>query len=354
MKKGGLIFDDKKTRQQMRTVFIFFTFGMIGFSQALSMLFEYLLLRFGLVESQSLTFVQSALLAGGVSVVIGTLLSWFVGYYILRPFDALLKGMSGLRMGKYEVRLVERRGMYQRAYESFNDLAGELQSVQILRSDFINNFSHEFKTPLVSMQGLVSLMKNKSLPPEKQREYLSIIEEEIKRLSMMTTNVLNMTKLDSQSILTDRARFRLSEQLRTCLLLLEKAWTDKDLVLDIELEELETVGNEDLLKQVWLNLLDNAIKYSPKGGTLGLSLRKEARGTVIRVSNEGEPIPEEEREKIFAKFYQLGDASHKSGNGIGLSVVKRIVSLHGGDVCSLREGERTVFEVVLRHEEKTA
>ena len=347
MREKKRLLDDKRTRRQMRAVFILFAFGMIGFSQSLSMLFEYLLLRFGIVDSQNFTFVQSALLAGSVSVVIGTLLSWLVGYFVLRPFDALLKGLSGLRSGRYDVRLLERRGMYQRAYETFNDLAGELENVEILRSDFINNFSHEFKTPLVSMQGLVSLMKNKSLPPEKQKEYLSIIEEEIKRLSMMTTNVLNMSKLDSQSILTNREHFNLSEQLRTCLLLLEKAWTDKKLVLSIELDEIEIHANEDFLKQVWLNLLDNAIKYSPVGGELGLSLTTAEQGIAVRVSNEGEEIPESEREKIFAKFYQLGGVGKKSGNGIGLSVVKRIVALHSGSVRALRDGDKTVFEVVL-------
>ncbi len=341
------LLDDRRTRRQMRMVIILFAFGMIVFSQALSTVFEFLLFRLGIVQSQHLTFIQSALLTGSVSVVIGTLLSWFAGYFVLRPFDALLQGMSRLRAGKYEIRLLERRGMYHRAYESFNALAGELENVEILRSDFINNFSHEFKTPLVSVQGLVSLMKNKSLPEEKQKEYLSIIEEEIKRLSMMTTNVLNMTKLDSQSILTNRENFNLSEQLRTCLLLLEKAWTDKGLDLTIELDEIEIHANEDFLKQVWLNLLDNAIKYSPESGELGVYLSSAERGVTVRISNEGEEIPEAEREKIFAKFYQLSGAGERSGNGIGLSIVKRIVTLHGGSVSSLREGDRTVFEVYL-------
>ena len=219
--------------------------------------------------------------------------------------------------------------------------------MQILRSDFVNNFSHEFKTPLVSMQGLVGLMKSRRLPEEKQKEYLSIIEEELKRLSMMTTNVLHMTRLDAQNILTDAAIYNLSEQLRTCLLMLEKSWADKSLSLSLPDEEIMLFANEDLMKQVFINLLDNAIRYSPIGGALSVSCMKAETDVIIRIMNEGPEIPEEEREMIFSKFYQSDAVGEKKGNGIGLSVVKRIVELHSGSVCSLREGDFTVFEISL-------
>jgi signal transduction histidine kinase len=339
--------EDRKTQRQIRGVFILFAFGIIVFSQSLSTVLEYLMIRFGFAKENNFTFLESALLVGSVSVIIGTLLSWFAGRYVLRPFDELLKGMSALSDGNYEIRLRERRGIYHRAYRAFNNLAGELEKVQILRSDFVNNFSHEFKTPIVSMQGLVSLMKSRRLPEEKQKEYLSIIEEELKRLSMMTTNVLHMTRLDAQNILTDVATYNLSEQLRTCLLMLEKSWEDKSLSLSVSDEEIMLFANEDLMKQVFINLLDNAIKYSPRGGALSVACTKTEKDVMIRIMNEGPEIPAEEREKIFAKFYQSDAVGEKKGNGIGLSVVKRIVELHSGSVCCLREGNFTVFEVSL-------
>ena len=339
--------EERKTQRQMRGVLILFAFGMIVFSQSLSAVLEYLLLRFGVVEDNNFTFVQSTLLVGGVSVIIGTLLSWFAGIYVLRPFDELLQGMSRLANGKYETRLKERKGIYHRVYRAFNVLAAELESVQILRSDFVNNFSHEFKTPLASMQGLVGLMRNKHLPEEKQRLYLSVIEEELLRLSMLTTNILHMTRLNAQSILTDIAPYNLSEQLRTCLLMMEQSWMEKSLSLSITDEEISLCANEDLIKQVWLNLLDNAIKYSPEGGTLEIDFMRTERNVCVRIINEGPEIPEEEREKIFAKFYQSDRVGVKRGNGIGLSVVQRIVALHKGSVKSLRENGRTVFEVSL-------
>ena len=347
MREKKRLLDDRRTRRQMRSVIILFSFGLIVFSQAIATVLQYLLFRFGIVRDANFTFLQSALLVGGVSVIVGTLLSWFFGRYVLRPFDVLLQGMSGLSVGKYDVRLKERSGMYKRAYKTFNAMAKELGSVEILRSDFINNFSHEFKTPLVSMQGLVSLMKNKQLPAEKQKEYLSVIEEELKRLSMMTTNVLHLTKLEAQEILTGLSPFNLSEQLRTCVLLFEKSWTDKKISFSIDIEEITVDANEDFLKQVWLNLLDNAIKYTPEGGAIDLSMSASEGGVTVRISNEGKEIPEEERERIFQKFYQLGDAGERRGNGIGLSVVRCIVALHGGSIVSLREGECTVFEVKL-------
>lgn len=347
MKEVKRMREDRKTQRQTRGIFILFACALLVFSQALTAVLEYLLLRLGIVFEQQLSFIESALMVGSISVVLGTLLSFCVGRFVLRPFERLLSGMSLLRRGKYEVRLDESRGIYRRAYQTFNALAQELEKVEILRSDFINNFSHEFKTPLVSMQGLVGLMKNKSLPKEKQTEYLGVIEEEIKHLSLLTTNVLHMSRLDSQSILRDIVALNLAEQLRTCLLFLEKSWMDKDLSLSIELEEVSLLANEELLKHVWLNLLDNAIKYSPKGATLGISVSKDKEQAVVRVSNEGPIIPEEEREKIFSKFYQSDSVGEKKGNGLGLSIVSRIVSLHGGSVRSVREGEYTVFEVFL-------
>lgn len=341
------IHGDRRSHRQIRLVIILFSLGMIVCSQAISSVLEYLMFRFGIFHDSNLSFVQSTVMVGSVSVIIGTLLSLLTGYFILRPFERLLDGMTVLRKGRYDTRLEVRGRLYRRAYSSFNALAGELQSVQILRSDFINNFSHEFKTPLVSMQGLVSLMKSKRLPEEKQKEYLSIIEEEIKRLSMLTTNVLNMTKLDSQSILTDVAHYNLAEQIRTCILLLEKSWSDKSLSLSIELDEVIVYANEDLMKQVVLNLLDNAIKYSPVGAPLGVRLLDGERGICLRIENEGPEIPVEEREKIFSKFYQSDSVGEKKGNGIGLSIVSRIVTLHGGSVRTLREGEMTVFEILL-------
>lgn len=156
-------------------------------------------------------------------------------------------------------------------------MAEELENTQMLRSDFINNFSHEFKTPIVSIAGFAKLLRRGNLTDAQKEEYLAIIEEESLRLAAMATNVMNLTKVENQTILTDLTTFNLSEQIRACVLLLEEKWSRKELDLDLEFPEYTIRANEELLKQVWINLLDNAIKYSPNYGEIGVRIPRGRR-----------------------------------------------------------------------------
>lgn len=220
--------------------------------------------------------------------------------------------------------------------------------MEIIQSDFVNNFSHEFKTPLMSINGLIGLMKNNDLPREKQIEYLNIIEEETGRLSLLTTNVLNLTKLENQGILADKHKYNVSEQIRCSVLLLEREWTAKQLDLSMDFDEYFIDANEDMMKQVWLNILDNAVKFADEGGKLCVDIHKNEDGMLlVKIGNSGSVISESDREKIFNKFYQADKTHSKSGNGIGLSVVKRIVELHKGTVSVACEDGMTVFAVAL-------
>lgn len=218
----------------------------------------------------------------------------------------------------------------------------------MLRSDFINNFSHEFKTPIVSITGFAKLLKRGNLTPEQQQEYLDIIEMESLRLAAMATNVLDMTKVENQTILTDTTAFNLSEQLRSCILmLLEGKWKAKAIDFSVEFDEHSIMGDQELLQHVWINLLDNAIKFSPENGTVAVTAREQPHTLEVSISNQGPQIPEEKLSKIFNKFYQ-GDESHSAeGNGIGLALVKQIVQLHEGNVTVVSESNLTTFTVVL-------
>ena len=286
------------------------------------------------------------------SIVIGAALEFLTLRFQLKPLNRILNAMNQLASGDYSVRLalpgiLAKHPAVTEFSESFNKMASELQQTEMLRSDFINNFSHEFKTPIVSIAGFAKVLKRGNLSEERQKEYLDIIEEESLRLSQMATNVMNLTKIENQSILTDVERFNLSEQIRTCLLVLENKWSKKGLELALPSEEYYLTGNEELLKQVWINLLDNAIKFSEDGGTLEVRIRAEAGTVSVAVSNHGEEIGEDAREKIFNKFYQADESHAAEGNGVGLAVVKKIVDLHGGTVSvDCREG-RTTFTVSL-------
>ncbi|MBR2384903.1 MAG: HAMP domain-containing histidine kinase, partial [Clostridia bacterium] len=258
------------------------------------------------------------IMIASISIVLGLSLTFIFEKVILKPFYTLLDGLEKLSKGDFSVRIesVKVAGV-NGISEKFNSLAEELENTEILRSDFVNDFSHEFKTPIVSVSSLISLMKKGDISKEKQQQYLSIIEEEINRLSDMTTNILNLTKIENQGILTGKTEFNLSEQIRKCLLLLEKKWAKKDLQLDVDFEEYDVVANEDLLKQVWFNLIDNAIKFSKKDGVLKIAIEKNQEGLSVFVTNEGPEIPKEDYEKIFQKFYQTKYTTKKEGNGIG-------------------------------------
>lgn len=280
------------------------------------------------------------------SVVVGLLISYLFGQIIMKPIHRLIYGMTRLSEGHYDEQIdVSANNALKELSESYNKLASELKKNEMLSADFINNFSHELKTPLVSITGLISLMKQPNFPEEKRIEYLNIIEEEAHRLSDLTTNILNLSKLENQEILKDKEAFNLSEQIRTSVLLLDKKWAKKSIDFVMEFDEIEIVGNMDLLKQVWINLIDNAIKFAYNNSIITINVQRKQNYIYVDVINECDDISEEDLDKIFAKFYQ--GSSKTEGNGIGLSIVKKIVTLHKGDVIVESKNNKTKFTIKL-------
>ena len=253
----------------------------------------------------------------------------------LKPMSDLVQGMRAVSEGDFDVRVDEAgvSGDMGELVSTFNEMAKELGGLELFRKDFINNFSHEFKTPIVSIRGFAKQLERDDLTEEQRREYLDIIISESDRLANMSGNVLLLSKLENQTIVTDKTVYRLDEQLRRCLLLLEKQWTEKALELDLDLDEVEFLGNEEMMRHVWVNLIGNAVKFSPRGGALTLRLRREGDAAVARVSDCGEGMDEATRRRVFEKFYQ-GDTAHATeGNGLGLALVRRIVDLCGGAIA---------------------
>ncbi len=286
------------------------------------------------------------------SLVVGTFLTSTAINTLLYPFNVLRKGLNRLATGDFKTRITYNKTIKKLNFvsvleESFNSLANELEHTEILRSDFINNFSHEFKTPIVSIAGFAKILKNNDLTDEQRKEYLDIIEEESLRLSALATNTLNLTKIENQTILTDITTFNISEQIRNCILILEEKWVKKNLNLKIDFNEYDITGNEEMLKHVWLNLLDNAIKFSVENGDLEIKITKSTDKLTIGISNYGDAISNFEKERIFDKFYQ-SDTSHSSeGNGIGLAIVKKVVELHEGEINVSSENNKTTFYVTI-------
>ncbi len=286
------------------------------------------------------------------SLIIGGLIAFFSSRIPLKPINNLINKMNRLAAGDFKARLqfgntLSAHSAFREISTSFNTMAEELENTELLRHDFINNFSHEFKTPIVSIRGFAKLLAKDNLSEEQRLAYLHAIEEESMRLSDMATNVLSLSKIENQTILSDLSRFNLSEQIRGAVLLLEGKWSQKHIDLGLDFEEYEIEANEELLREVWINLLDNAVKFSPEDGSVCVTVTDGGEMLCVTVSNTGSEIPPEKREKVFHKFYQADESHATAGNGVGLAIVKRIVDLHRGEIA-LESGDGvTAFAVTL-------
>jgi len=286
------------------------------------------------------------------SVLLGSLLAALTSRIPLKPVNTIINAMNRLASGDFKTRLHFGKvfGKHPTAIEimeSFNHMAEELDKTEMLRTDFINNFSHEFKTPIVSIAGFAKLLKRGDLTEEQKAEYIDIIEQESLRLSALATNILNLTKIENQEILTDVSEYNLSEQIRSCVLLLENKWSKKNIVPELDFDEYYICANEEMMKEVWINLIDNAIKYCDEGGNVSINITETEDRILVSVSNTGVEIPEEAKEKIFRKFYQVDESHSSEGNGVGLAIVKEIIKLHKGDITVFSGNRKTVFTVSL-------
>ena len=286
---------------------------------------------------------------GMVSILIGVLLTLVLSYFALRPVSRLIAAIHAVAGGDFHTKIdLKHPKEFRELSESFNQMTAELAGIEMLRSDFINNFSHEFKTPIASVMGFAKLMKKKDLSENDREEYLDIIISECRRLSSLSSNVLNLSKVESISVLTDTSRFNVSEQIREAILQLEQKWEEKKIRFDLNLEDCRISGNPDLLKQVWVNLIDNAVKFSPEGGRIRIRAYHTDSLFYFMISDAGPGMDLRTQEKIFDRFYQA-DLSHSSeGNGLGLPLVRRIAALHRGAVnVSSSPGKGSEFTVVL-------
>ena len=267
---------------------------------------------------------------------IGTFLVSRAGRPFFARVTALSEAMEKVSHGDFTTRVPEDGGIEELTVmeESFNSMAEELQGNELMRNDFIENVSHEFKTPLAAMEGFASLLSREDIDSEKRKEYGTRMMAASRRLNDLTGNILLLSRLEHSGIAPEFEKFRLDEQIRQCFLSLESGWSAKELEPDLMLFKCLYRGNEALLAQVWSNLIGNAIKFSPQGGTITVTMEEKEKGKekgiFVTVRDEGSGIPEEESDRIFEKFYQA-DRSHATrGNGLGLPLAKKIVELHGG------------------------
>lgn len=284
------------------------------------------------------------------SVILGTFIFGMVSKTILKPINDISEATKAVATGDFTVRLDETQYINELhdIFTNFNFMVQELSSIETLQNDFVLNVSHEFKTPIAAIEGCALLLQDESATSQERKEYASMIVDATKKLSSLTGNILRISKLESSDASMETAPYSLDEQLRQAILQLEKDWTDKQIDVSVDLDQVTYNGNEELLLQVWLNLLTNAIKYSEPGSKIAVSLYRTSSGCSIQVEDSGIGISGEELRHIFDKFYQADTSRKSQGNGLGLALVQRIVQRHNGSITvKSTPGSGSVFTVRL-------
>lgn len=268
------------------------------------------------------------------SIIIGVVVTKYITNAYFDPISKLADSMKKVAGGNFKVEAQTNSKLddVREIYDSFNLMVSELAATETLQTDFISNVSHEFKTPINAIEGYASLLQEHGQTEEERQVCIDKILFNTSRLSALAGNMLLLSKLTNQSIMPQRSVFRLDEQVRRAILALESKWTAKEIDFDVELDEINYCGYDELLIHVWMNLIDNAVKFDPHGGFVRLRLRKADGNVVFSVEDDGPGIPEGEAERVFNRFYRSENQRATEGNGLGLALVKQITELSGGTV----------------------
>jgi len=282
-----------------------------------------------------------------IVLLIGSLLIVLSVRYIVRPIQRLTRATQEMAKGDFSIRLESRlKDEIGQLTESFNRMASELGKLEETRRQFVSDVSHEIQSPLTSITGFAQALKSKNLSEDERIRLLTVIEEESRRLSRLGGDLLQLSKLEHETLHT--RKFRLDEQLRKVIIALEPQWSAKNLDVELDLEEMIIVADEDKLSQVWTNILANSIKFTEPGGRIVVSGKKYVKGLEVTIRDSGIGIPQDEIRNIFKPFYKLDKARTRAagGSGLGLSIVKRILDLHRAEIrVESRPGEGTAFSV---------
>lgn len=285
-----------------------------------------------------------------LSFILGAFISIYLAKRFLKPVNELKKMTDRVAKGDFDVQISE---VYDdemgELTQNFNTMVKELRKNEVLKTDFVSNVSHEIKTPLATIQGYVTLLQDESLSKEEKDRYTSIIIESTDRLSTLVNNVLNISKIDNHKISIDKSDFNLAEQIREAILSLESEWVTKNIDFDIDLEEITINNDKNLLYNVWINIIGNAIKFSKDNGKVIISLTKQDNKAVVKIKDFGCGISKEDLPYIFDKFYQADKSHSVKGNGLGLTLVKKILTLVSGSVYANSDETGTEFVVTLEN-----
>ncbi|MDO4483887.1 MAG: ATP-binding protein [Clostridia bacterium] len=219
---------------------------------------------------------------------------------------------------------------------SYNTMAEQLETLDQSRNQFVSNASHELKTPLTTMKILLeSLIYQPDMPVEMRTDFMTDMNHEIDRLTRIITDLLTLTKTDDHQLTLNLKETDLSALTRETVRMLQPMAEQRGQTMTVKAEDtIVSLCDPERIRQVFNNLTDNAVKYTPDGGHITVSLRKSGRNILWQVEDDGPGIPEKDRSRVFERFYRVDKARSRNtgGTGLGLSIVKQMVSLHGGTV----------------------
>lgn len=298
---------------------------------------------------ESIRAYAISLIALPVGSLLSTLLVVFSFYDTAKKTEILVAGLDKVARGDYSVSIESKKhDSFSQVYDNFNKMTRELDSVKTLREDFVHELSHEIKTPLCSISGFASLLSEGGATEEERKKYLGIIVEEADRLRRFADGLLTLSKLEHQQLVGESRELRVDLQIRECVIALEREWEKKELEINLDLKPVIIKTDAELLRHIWNNLLTNAIKFTPCGGKLTVSLRRENGSLVAVFRDNGAGIGEEDLPRIFDKFYRSASSENKEGYGVGLAICKRICTLLEGEIsCKSKKGEGAEFTVKL-------
>lgn len=269
-----------------------------------------------------------------ICLLIGTVVTSQLSKLFFNPIKKLRGAMDKVAEGDFTTRLEEYSTSREilELYTGFNLMVNELSATEIVQTDFVSNVSHEFKTPINAIEGYSMLLQDSDRLDEDQREYVEKILFNTQRLSSLMGSVLLLSKLENQQIPTKQASYRLDEQIRQSVAAQEQAWEEKQLQIEVELQRASYLGSEGMMRHVWDNLLSNAIKFSPRGGVVRITLSRLSQGWEVSIEDQGPGLSQEAQKHVFDKFYQADSSHRQEGNGLGLTLVKRILAIEKGTV----------------------
>lgn len=290
-------------------------------------------------------------------VLIFFLLRWYLKHSDftrnIRLLSDVMNTLESIAKGDFSVRLnhsLKENEPFAKLVKGVNEMALNLEQTENMRQEFISNVSHEIQSPLASIKGFTYVLHNDELTPEERKHFLSIIETETMRLSRLSENLLKLAALEADSVKFEPKPYRLDKQLRALILSCEPQWSEKKIKMDASLDSVTVTADEDMMSQVWVNLIHNSIKFTPEDGGIQVDLHRNGNTVECKISDTGIGIDKDAQKHIFERFYKADKSREraKKGSGLGLAIVKKIVETHGGKITVQSEpGAGTVFTVAL-------